>query len=189
MVAGSARSWPRSFRGGVLVDEKLQPDADGPAQQISASSAAVSARMQRQARADTAPEMAVRRLLHARGHRYRVGWPVPGSRRRTIDVAFVGRRVAVFIDGCFWHSCPIHATSPRANAGWWTSKLSRNRDRDRETDEFLRRAAWTVLRIWEHEEPESAVRRIEEVLERRPSPGVRRTGSAASLPPGRHRGL
>jgi len=116
--------------------------------------------MSRQARKDTAPELALRRLLHAAGFRYRITWPVPGQRRRTIDIAFVGRRVAVFVDGCFWHQCPVHATSPRANDAWWAAKLARNVERDRDTDRVLAGAGWSVVRIWEHESPSVAFDRV-----------------------------
>ncbi|WP_190129842.1 very short patch repair endonuclease [Streptomyces mashuensis] len=109
--------------------------------------------MSRQASRDTAPEVAVRRLLHREGHRFRLHRPVPGMPRRTIDIAFPGVRVAVFLDGCFWHGCPQHATSPKANAEWWRQKLDRNMTRDRETTERLTEAGWTVLRFWEHEDP------------------------------------
>jgi DNA mismatch endonuclease (patch repair protein) len=74
--------------------------------------------------------------------------------RRTIDIAFGGLKVAVFLDGCFWHGCPQHATSPKANADWWRTKLNRNVARDRETTEHLIDAGWTVLRFWEHEAPD-----------------------------------
>src|SRR5688500_4762444 len=101
------------------------------------SGTAVSERMSRQRRVGTTPELALRRLLHARGHRYRVAWPVPKAPRRSIDVAFVGRRLAVFVDGCFWHACPIHESNPRANAEWWAAKLRKNVQRDEETNELL----------------------------------------------------
>lgn len=117
--------------------------------------------MSRQASKNTGVELAVRRLLHAAGLRYRVEYPVPGMPRRRIDVAFPRAKVAVLIDGCFWHGCPRHATQPKANADWWRSKLERNMARDRETTEHLLAAGWTVLRFWEHmpaEEVAAAVR-------------------------------
>ena len=110
-----------------------------------------SSRMSRQRTRDTEPELALRRQLHARGLRYRVGYPVPGNRRRSIDVAFVGVRLAVFVDGCFWHGCPTHATWPITNAKWWRDKIEMNRARDAETDRLLREHGWEPLRIWEHE--------------------------------------
>lgn len=106
--------------------------------------------MSRQARRDTAPEIALRQRLHAGGYRFRVVWPVPGRARRTIDIAFPRLRVAVFVDGCFWHGCPEHGTSPHTNAEWWQAKLTANRVRDQDTTEHLRAQGWTVIRIWEH---------------------------------------
>ncbi|WP_189176224.1 very short patch repair endonuclease [Streptomyces lasiicapitis] len=117
--------------------------------------------MSRQGSRDTAPEIAVRRLLHAAGLRYRVNVPVPGMPRRTIDIAFAKARIAVFMDGCFWHGCPDHATSPKANAEWWRAKLDKNMARDRETSRHLEAAGWTVLRFWEHERPEDVAAAVD----------------------------
>lgn len=111
-------------------------------------------------RRDTKPELDVRRILHARGVRYRVAYPVPGMVRRSIDIAFTRVKVAVFLDGCFWHGCPVHATKPQANAEWWADKLRRNVERDAETVQVLERAGWRVLRFWEHEAAETVVDRI-----------------------------
>ncbi|MEU9030582.1 very short patch repair endonuclease [Streptomyces sp. NPDC048383] len=127
---------------------------------IEPSSAAVSARMSRQSVRNTSPEMAVRKLLHAAGLRYRLQVKVPGMPRRSIDIAFPGAKVAVFLDGCFWHGCPQHATRPKANAEWWREKLERNMARDRETNEQLTSAGWTVLRFWEHERAEAVAARV-----------------------------
>ena len=102
---------------------------------------------------DTGPELAVRRILHREGLRYRVDYPPLGGRRRA-DIVFTRQRVAVFIDGCFWHACPTHGSSPRRNADYWVPKLARNVARDRETDSLLRDSGWTVLRFWEHEPPD-----------------------------------
>lgn len=114
--------------------------------------------MERQRRRDTGPEVLLRRELHRLGLRYRVDVaPLPGLRRRA-DVVFAGARVAVYVDGCFWHACPLHATSPKANAAWWAAKLEGNRSRDADTDARLAKAGWTVLRIWEHEDPRTAAR-------------------------------
>ncbi len=117
----------------------------------------MSRRMSAVRKRDNGPEMAVRRLLHAAGLRYRVAWPVPGQRRRTIDIAFTKARLAVFIDGCFWHGCPTHGTRPRANRDYWDAKIARNRARDMRIDAALRVAGWRVVRLWEHEAPEEAV--------------------------------
>ncbi len=107
--------------------------------------------MQQQGRRDTAPELALRRELWRRGLRYRVDVaPIRGRRRA--DVVFTRAKVAVYVDGCFWHRCPLHATTPRSNQEWWTAKLDANVARDRATDEELSAAGWTVVRVWEHEE-------------------------------------
>ena len=116
--------------------------------------------MSRQARRDTAPEVAMRRELHRRGLRFRVDWPLPGLARRRADIAFTRRRVAVFVDGCFWHSCPVHATAPVSNRGWWAEKLANNVRRDRQTNAHLRAAGWTVIRFWEHEDAQSCADRV-----------------------------
>jgi len=111
-------------------------------------------------RRDTGPEVAVRKLLHAAGERYRVCWKVPGCPRRTIDIAFTRAKVAVFIDGCFWHGCPEHGQTPASNSFWWVRKIQTNRERDDDTTRRLHERGWRVLRIWEHEAPISAVARI-----------------------------
>ncbi|WP_345710419.1 very short patch repair endonuclease [Kineococcus glutinatus] len=116
--------------------------------------------MSRMRRRDNGPEMAIRRRLHARGLRYRVVWPVPGQRRRTIDIAFTRARLAVYVDGCFWHGCPEHAHLPKANAGWWAQKIAWNRARDADVTRQLETLGWTVLRVWEHEDPEEVVERV-----------------------------
>src|SRR4051794_36769834 len=112
-----------------------------------ASNPAVARRMQLQRRRDTGPEVAVRRLVHAHGLRYRVNalLPIPGVRRRA-DLVFTARKVAVFVDGCYWHGCPLHATWPKANAAWWADKLAGNVTRDRDTDRRLHELGWTVVR-------------------------------------------
>lgn len=127
--------------------------------------------MSRAKRKDTAPELALRRELHARGLRYRVTFPVPGQRRRTIDVAFTRAKVAVFVDGCFWHGCPEHGTRPRSNSAWWRDKLAANRARDADTDQTLIALGWTVVRAWEHEVPADVADRVE-VIVRVPPAGV-----------------
>ncbi|MGW5424336.1 very short patch repair endonuclease [Streptomyces sp. NPDC003943] len=109
--------------------------------------------MSLQSSRDTAPEVAVRKLLHAAGLRFRVNVPVPGMPRRTIDIAWGKAKIAVFLDGCFWHGCPQHATQPKANAEWWRAKLDKNMARDLETTRHLEARGWTVLRFWEHEDP------------------------------------
>lgn len=130
------------------------------------SSPQVTARMARQARRDTAPELALRRALHAAGLRYRLGYPVPGRPRRTVDIAFTQARIAVFVDGCFWHGCPQHATWPVSNAAWWRDKIEANRSRDIDTDAALAAAGWTVVRVWEHDDPFAGLARVLQALGR-----------------------
>ncbi|MBF4632021.1 very short patch repair endonuclease [Clavibacter michiganensis subsp. phaseoli] len=116
-----------------------------------ASSASARSVMRANKRRDTRPEILVRRLLHARGLRYRVDHRVVPESRSRADIAFTRQRIAVFIDGCFWHSCPEHLHLPKANADYWTPKLARNVERDAEVTAVLRGLGWTVLRFWEHE--------------------------------------
>jgi len=116
--------------------------------------------MQVQRTRDTAPELAVRRLLHAMGLRYRVDrQPLPGLRRRA-DLVFGPARVAVYIDGCFWHGCPLHGNSPRTNTEYWRTKLDGNRARDADTDRRLADAGWRVVRAWEHESPAAVAEKV-----------------------------
>lgn len=137
--------------------------------------------MARQATRDTAAETAVRTLLHAAGLRYRVNaQPLPGL-RRTADIVFTRRRVAVFVDGCFWHACPDHGTVPKTNADWWTAKLARNIQRDQETNEQLAAAGWHVVRVWEHEDPRAAAHRIEALVRIRPTTTMDRFGRVVDV--------
>jgi DNA mismatch endonuclease, patch repair protein len=97
-------------------------------------------------------ELSIRSDLHRRGFRFRVHYRgIPGS-RRSIDIAFPARRVAVFLDGCFWHGCPKHATVPKTRTRFWALKIATNRARDLDTDEKLGKLGWTVVRIWSHED-------------------------------------
>jgi DNA mismatch endonuclease (patch repair protein) len=99
--------------------------------------------------------------LHKEGSRFRVHYPVPSHPKRSIDIAFTKWRVAVFLDGCFWHGCPLHGTMPKRNAAFWASKIRRNKQRDLMTDALLSNAGWRVVRIWEHEDVSEAVARIQ----------------------------
>lgn len=140
-------------------------DPEGPT-----PSPGASGRMSRQRRRDTAPELTLRRALHAKGRRFRVDAPLPGMSRRRADLLFTRRRVAVFVDGCFWHACPEHRTTPSANADWWRKKLRRNVERDHDTDEHLAAIGWRVVRIWEHTPLDVAVATVEQVLDSTDSP-------------------
>ena len=131
------------------------------------SSQSVSQRMSRARREDTAPEVALRSELHRRGLRFRIHVPLAFDRRRRADIVFPSAKVAVFVDGCFWHSCPEHATWPKANAAFWLNKLEGNRRRDVDTNEQLRQLGWEPVRIWEHESPTEAADFVESVVRRR----------------------
>jgi DNA mismatch endonuclease (patch repair protein) len=119
-------------------------------------------------RVDTAPEIALRAALHARGLRFRKDYPIAvrGGRATRIDVAFTGARVAIFLDGCFWHACPQHGETPNSNTEFWTGKLAANRERDRLVTESLERDGWRVIRIWEHESVQQAANRVAAAVRR-----------------------
>lgn len=130
-----------------------RPEPSPPTEPASwASSPGVAKSMRANRRTGTRPEVAVRSALHRAGLRFRkdLAIEVEDGRVRP-DVVFTRARLAVFIDGCFWHSCPVHATRPRANADFWAAKLERNTERDRCDTRRLEEAGWTVLRVWEHE--------------------------------------
>jgi DNA mismatch endonuclease (patch repair protein) len=125
-----------------------------------ASSERARAVMKGNRRRDTTPELAVRRLVHATGLRYRVDWPpIPGLRRRA-DLVFAKARVAVFVDGCFWHGCPEHGTTSKSNAQYWEEKINNNRLRDADTNQRLGTEGWTVIRAWEHEDAAAVADRV-----------------------------
>jgi DNA mismatch endonuclease (patch repair protein) len=107
--------------------------------------------MQANRRRDTKPELRLRSLLHAAGYRYRVDLRLDlGGAKVRPDIVFTKRKIAVFIDGCFWHSCPEHGHAPNVNQSYWSPKLARNRERDVRNSEALATAGWVVVRIWEH---------------------------------------
>lgn len=126
------------------------------------TSVAVTAAMKGNRRADTKPELALRAALHARGLRFRKDYMVRAAdgTRAKADVVFTRARVAVFVDGCFWHGCPEHGNTPKANSHYWGPKLARNRDRDRRVTAGLEADDWAVLRLWEHEPLAEAVQHI-----------------------------
>ncbi|MFJ4334539.1 MULTISPECIES: very short patch repair endonuclease [unclassified Streptomyces] len=131
-----------------------------------ASSPATRASMQSNRPRDTKPEKALRSAAHALGLRFKVSTrPLPKV-RRTADLVFTRVRLAVFLDGCYWHGCPEHHTLSATNTAYWTDKLETNRRRDRQTDQWLREAGWEVLRVWEHEDPTTAALRVREVYDR-----------------------
>lgn len=137
---------------------------------------------------DTRPEQLLRTMLHARGLRYRVNLRL---KVRDVavrpDIVFTRRRVAVFVDGCFWHGCPEHMSWPKSNGEFWRAKIERTRQRDQEQDRVLREAGWVVVRVWEHEEVDQAMARIRKILENSPRLGVGETLNSQCLPHGRAR--
>ncbi|WP_084781101.1 very short patch repair endonuclease [Planobispora rosea] len=129
-----------------------------------ASSAATRASMRSNKGRDTKPELALRRAVHALGLRYRVSYRPLKAVRRTADLVFTRAKVAVFMDGCFWHGCPEHHTVATTNAGFWAEKVRRTRERDRETDRLLQEAGWRVIRVWEHEDPVEAAEKVADLV-------------------------
>jgi len=115
--------------------------------------------------------MALRRALHAQGLRYRVDRPVVPGQRTRADIVFSGKKVAIFVDGCFWHGCPAHATAPKRNAAWWRNKIVYNRRRDDAADAALGANGWTVVRIWEHDDPIESATRIAALIRTRTAAG------------------
>lgn len=150
----SRRPVRRFLRGGDTTTKRPIP-----------ADAATSERLARQPQRDTGPELAVRRALWRLGLRYRVDYPLPFDRRRRADIAFTRHRVAVFIDGCFWHGCPQHGRIPKNNGAWWTEKISTNRARDADTDSRLVELRWTVVRVWEHERTADVVALVSDALQ------------------------
>ncbi|MFD9867114.1 very short patch repair endonuclease [Streptomyces niveus] len=143
-----------------------KPEEWTPPEGSWASSAGRRRNMQAIRSRDTKPEQLIRRLVHAQGLRYRVAArPLPNL-RRTADLVFRPVKVAVFIDGCYWHGCPDHYVAPRTNSGYWSGKVAGNISRDRDTDQQLSEAGWTVLRFWEHESPDDCALKITTTVRR-----------------------
>lgn len=112
----------------------------------------------------TNAEVALRRELFRIGLRYRVEYEVLKKPRRIADIVFPGRKIAIFVDGCFWHGCPEHATWPKQNAEFWRQKIEANRQRDADTNERLQSLGWTVLRFWSHQSPTEAAKMVAQVV-------------------------
>jgi DNA mismatch endonuclease, patch repair protein len=145
------------------------PAVDGakPRRESWASSPRVRASMRSNKPRDTRPELALRKAMHRLGLRYRVSMrPLPDV-RRTADVIFTRAKVAVFLDGCFWHGCPEYHTVAITNADYWAEKVRHNRRHDVETDELLTRSGWQVIRIWEHEDAATAAERVAKAVRAR----------------------
>lgn len=157
--AGHWHQEPESTLGSVKPDPVVDSWASSPGRRRN---------MQANRSRDTKPELEVRRALHRLGLRYRVAIaPEPGLRRRA-DIVFTRARVAVFIDGCFWHGCPEHGRSSfNHNADYWPTKIAANRARDTDTNLKLAQAGWLVLRYWEHQDAADVVADIQQTVEPR----------------------
>ncbi len=127
-----------------------------------ASSPATRKSMQGNRSRDTKPELAVRSAVHRRGIRFRVAARPQPEIPRTADMVLRKTRIAVFVDGCYWHGCPEHHTQPATNSEYWAAKIAGNIERDAETSHYLEQAGWTVLRFWEHEDPETVADRVQD---------------------------
>jgi DNA mismatch endonuclease, patch repair protein len=152
-LANLTEAWEIAWEKGLACEQRL------PASSWAASPA-VRASMRGNRSKDTKPEIQLRKLLHSRGFRYRVSAKPLPEIRRTADIVFPGARVAVFVDGCYWHGCPEHHRPATVNADFWRKKIGDNRKRDDETTRSLEEAGWRVIRAWEHEDPEEVARRV-----------------------------
>jgi DNA mismatch endonuclease (patch repair protein) len=128
------------------------------------SSEAAWARMKAAKPRDTAPEKALRSALHRKGLRFRLDERPAENLNRKADIVFRSAKVAVFVDGCFWHGCPVHGTEAKANAEFWAQKIKQNQERDLDTTSRLEALGWRVIRVWEHEDPEEASQRIYDIV-------------------------
>lgn len=146
--------------------------------QLLTSSSDTSRRMAKVRQKGTYAEVALRREMYRIGLRYRIDYEVLRRPRRVADIAFPGRKIAIFVDGCFWHGCPEHATWPKQNAEFWRQKIEANRQRDADTSARLQALGWTALRFWSHESPVKAAKTVARVVakadtkRRAPSPGA-----------------
>jgi DNA mismatch endonuclease, patch repair protein len=134
---------------------------------VNPSSPEASRRMARVRQRGTRAEVELRRALHALGLRYRLQVPLSSKPRRVADIVFPTLHLAVFVDGCFWHGCPLHATWPKKNAAFWRAKIETNQARDADTDVRLATIGWEVIRVWAHEDPDHAARRIADRVNKR----------------------
>lgn len=170
-------AWKRAKERGLLIEE------DGPSGPSWARTPAVRASMRGNRSRDTTPEKLLRKSLYERGARYRVAYrPLPNL-RRTADVAFPGAKVAVFVDGCFWHGCADHCRWPETNEEFWKRKIEGNRARDVDTNRVLAEAGWTVVRVWEHEDSVEAADQILTLVKAHTSDASRGHGSVIQSRP------
>jgi DNA mismatch endonuclease Vsr len=159
---GPITEWARSGQPGEHLERSRPSSPKARVRRVGvppASSPEARRRMEATRQKDTAAELAIGAALERLGLAYRTNVPLPGMRRRA-DLVFDDAGIVAFVDGCFWHACPKHRTSPKANSDWWARKLSENQRRDRDTDRKLHEQGWLVLRFWEHEDPDAAARSI-----------------------------
>jgi DNA mismatch endonuclease (patch repair protein) len=138
----------------------IEMRADDPAYP-KPGSAHISAAMRGNRKRDSRPEVALRSILHGMGLRYRKNLRIRLPELSvTPDLVFRGAHVTVFVDGCYWHSCPMHGSQPRRNSAYWRAKLAGNLARDRRVNDALAKAGWTVVRVWEHVAPAVAAKTV-----------------------------
>jgi DNA mismatch endonuclease, patch repair protein len=154
----------------VLADERREQAEMTTGTGRAAEPGPASSRMRRQRTRDTIPEINLRSELHRRGLRYYVHRKPLPELRREADILFPRHRLAIFVDGCFWHGCPIHGSKPKRNESFWYDKITRNQVRDQETDARLSDHGWLSVRIWEHELAAVAADRIEQLVRSRTTP-------------------
>jgi len=139
------------------ITKNIRPDESG---RPGASNSIVRRRMQSTPQANNPLERQLRSVLHRHGIRFRTHYRLVRLPRRSIDIALVRSKIAIFVDGCFWHGCPRHGTTPKANRAWWVKKIEANRIRDAQTNTILRRLGWKVVRVWEHDDLHAAAQRV-----------------------------
>lgn len=147
-------------------------EAVGLAQGSWATTPAIRRSMQTNRPRDTRPERALRSAMHRLGLRFRKHRRLPVGFLARADAAFPRERVAVFLDGCFWHGCPEHGRAPQAHAGFWAAKIRRNQEHDRRVDAALAEAGWAAVRVWEHENPVTAAERVAALVRARRAMGM-----------------
>lgn len=155
--ANLAAAWQRAWEMGLLAEEPLPPESKAASREVRTA-------MQANRGRDTGPELALRKLLYQRGLRYRVNARPLAELRNRADVVFPGDRVAVFVDGCYWHGCPEHYRPATRNVDFWHAKIEGNQARDAEIRRRLAAAGWTVVQVWEHEDPVEAAENIDQLI-------------------------
>ncbi|MGK8491496.1 very short patch repair endonuclease [Nocardia asiatica] len=165
-VSNSSSRFENLVEGWELARAAGRVRDEVPAAESWASSPSAQAVMRANRGRDTSPELQLRALLFEHGLRYRVSVRPISELRRTADIVFPRARVAVFVDGCYWHGCPEHYRPSTKNSEFWATKIASNRRRDEDTNRALAEAGWTVVRCWEHEDPEVSAERVIDALDK-----------------------